>query len=107
MAIAWMYRDDYQRAGYKVLPRRHMGGAVAALQTAAPLLALLPVTLLSIGGGQPRILYQLGAVVLWIAFAWYGLSFVVRRSGSSARQLLTASILYLPALLIWSLLFKG
>ncbi len=107
MAIAWMYRDDYQRAGYKVLPRRHMGGAFAAVQTAAALLALLPVTLLSIGGGQLRILYQLGAVVLWVAFAWYGLCFVVRRSGSSARQLLTASILYLPALLIWSLLLKG
>jgi len=107
MAIAWMYRDDYQRAGYRVLPRGHIRGFLAALQTALPLLALVPVTLLSMGGGQLRMLYQLGAAFLGIAFACYGLCFVIRRSGSSARQLLTASILYLPVLLTWMLLLKG
>jgi heme O synthase-like polyprenyltransferase len=71
-----------------------------------PLLALVPVTLLPMGGGQLRTLYQLGAVFMGIAFAGYGLGFVLHRSASSARQLLKASILYLPALLTWMLLFK-
>ena len=71
-----------------------------------PLLVLFPVTLLSMDGGQYRMLYQLGAVFIGIAFACYGLCFAIRRSGSSARQLLRASILYLPVLLIWMLLLK-
>jgi heme o synthase len=107
MAIAWMYRDDYQRAGYKVLPRGHIRGRFAALQSALALLALIPVTALSMGGGQFRMVYQLGAILMGLAFACYGLCFMIRRSGSSSRQLLRASILYLPVLLIWILLLKG
>lgn len=103
MAIAWMYRDDYERAGYKVLPGRHLRGYFVAFHTVLPLLALLPVTLLQIAGGQLAPLYQLGALLLGIAFSCYGLCFVLRKSGPSARQLLSASILYLPALLALTL----
>src|SRR4029450_8198314 len=45
MAIAWMYRDDYERAGYRVLPRGASKSAVLTLQTLIPLLVLLPVSM--------------------------------------------------------------
>jgi heme o synthase len=98
MAIAWMYRDDYDRAGYLVLPRGHARGRFVTLQTLLPLLALLPASLSPALAGAPSLFYVTGAVSLGLCFLWYGVRFTLRRSGSTARQLLLASIIYLPSL---------
>jgi heme o synthase len=45
MAIAWLYRDNYDRAGYFVLPHGQARARFVALQTVLPLLALLPLSL--------------------------------------------------------------
>jgi heme o synthase len=98
MAIAWMYREDYRRAGYCVLPEGEARHLVASLQTIMPLLALFPTALLP-AWGQARIFYGLGASLLNLAFFYYGARFVHHRSSSAARRLLTASIIYLPSIL--------
>jgi protoheme IX farnesyltransferase len=98
MSIAWMYRDDYARAGYLVLPGHRTRQRFALVQTLLPLAALLPVSLLPIRG-QPSSLYSAGAVVLGVGFLYVGVQFAVGVSGSTARRLLMASIIYLPALL--------
>jgi protoheme IX farnesyltransferase len=105
MAIAWMYRDDYERAGYRVLARGPARARWVMLQTLAPVLALLPLSLLPLAG-QSAMLHQLGVFFIGIVFACYALCFAIQRSGSSARQLLTASILYLPAQLALMLMMS-
>jgi len=99
MSIAWMYRDDYQRAGYVVLPDGVTRDRFVSAQTLLPLFVLLVVSLLPVHGGQPRLVYGIAALVLGIGFLWCGLRFTRQRSRSSARRLLMASIIYLPALL--------
>jgi protoheme IX farnesyltransferase len=63
MAIAWMYRDDYARAGYVVLPFGERRGQVMAWQSLLPLLALVALSL------APTFLGHLGLVYLVGLFA--------------------------------------
>ena len=105
MAIAWMYREDYARAGYCVLPQGEARDRVVSLQTVLPLLALFPSALLSPLGGQPSILYRVGALLLNLGFFYYGARFAFQRSSTAARRLLVASIIYLPSLFVLMNLF--
>jgi protoheme IX farnesyltransferase len=98
MAIAWMYRDDYYRAGYLVLPRGDAGVRFATLQTLLPLCVLIPFGLLPGVAGQPNMFYCIGALILSLGFFYYGAQFALHRSSSAARRLLAASIIYLPLL---------
>jgi protoheme IX farnesyltransferase len=104
MSIAWMYRDDYERAGYVVLPDGLRRDRFVSAHTLLPLFGLLVVSLLPLLGGQPRLAYGTGALVLGIGFLSCGLRFTRERSGSSARRLLLASIIYLPALFVLMIL---
>jgi protoheme IX farnesyltransferase len=107
MAIAWMYREDYDRAGYCVLPQGQGRDTVVSLQTILPLLALFPVVLLPASGGQPSIPYSMGAMLLNLGFFYYGAGFALHRSNAAARQLLVASIIYLPSLFVLMILRGG
>src|SRR6266852_4470619 len=107
MAIAWMYRDDYDRACYFVLPPQPVRAHFVTLQTVLPLLALLPVSLLPALVGQPSILYYIGALLLNLGFFYYGAEFVLRRSNAAARRLMLVSVIYLPSLLILIVLVRG
>jgi heme o synthase len=98
MAIAWMYREDYARAGYVVLPAGKSGDHFVAWQTLLPSLALLAVVLAPAIRGESGIVYLAGALVLGVVFLCYGARFAFQMSTVSARQLLFASILYLPVL---------
>jgi protoheme IX farnesyltransferase len=100
MAIAWMYQDDYDRAGYLVLPQGNDRARLAALQTLLPLVALLLLSLSQVLMGSTSMPWRFAAVLLNLGFLYYGAQFVRRRSGPAARQLLTGSIAYLPALLV-------
>jgi protoheme IX farnesyltransferase len=104
MAIAWMYREDYDRAGYLVLPRGNARAGVVTLQTLVPLLALIPLSILPALIGQPSIFYVIAALLLSLGFFYYGAQFALRRSGAAARQLLMASIIYLPLLFLLMIL---
>ena len=98
MAIAWMYREDYDRAGYLVLPHGRVRSVIVALQTKLPLLALLPLSLLPAFTGKANIFYWSGALLLGLGFYYYGTQFLLHRTNSAARRLLMASIVYLPSL---------
>ena len=99
MSIAWMYREDYDRAGYLVLPHEERArNRWVNWQTLLPLLVSGPVSLLPVLTSKSSMFYWLGAVLLWTGFLYYGARFALRKSKSSARQLLLTSIIYLPSL---------
>jgi len=100
MAIAWMYREDYERAGYHVLPRDQARIPVVVLQTVLPLLALVLVSLVARPAGQLGLLYSAGASLLGVGLFYYGTKFVLLKSNATARRLLFASIVYLPLLFL-------
>jgi heme o synthase len=106
MAIAWIYREDYDRAGYVVLPRGESRARFVTLQTILPLLALIPITLALTPSGQPGILYLAGALLLSAGFLRYGTEFVLRKTSTAARRLLMASIIYLPLQLLLAILLR-
>jgi heme o synthase len=99
MAIAWMYREDYDRAGYLVLPRGQSRDRYATWQTMLPLLLLVLAAPLPAVFCDSGLLYLIGACLLSVSFLYCGMQFVLHRSGATARQLLVASIFYLPLLL--------
>jgi len=100
MAIAWMYREDYARAGYQVLPSGpSMRARLVHLQTVLPLLALVPLSLLPGWTGEAEF-YSIAASLLGAGFLYYAAQFVIRRSNSDARRLLATSIIYLPVLFV-------
>jgi protoheme IX farnesyltransferase len=98
MSIAWIYREDYARAGYLVLPASELKGRFVAWQSVLPALGLLVVAIVSAVRGQSGIVYFVGAIVLGGAFFYYSARFGLQRTVASARQLLFASVLYLPVL---------
>jgi len=98
MAIAWMYREDYARAGYFVLPATVARERFVAWQSSLPAMVLFAVALVPAIRGESGIVYLASALVLGIAFLCYSVRFAFRMAVSSARQLLFASILYLPVL---------
>ena len=101
MAIAWMYREDYDRAGYLVLPKGNARIPFVMLETLLPLLALLAISIVQFPTRHAAIFYCAGAL-LNLGFLYFGLEFVLQRSRSAARRLLAASIVYLPLLFVLS-----
>jgi protoheme IX farnesyltransferase len=99
LAIAWMYREDYARAGLQLLPRPDDDGRSAARQIIACTLALLPVSLIPAFTGHAGKVYLVGAAILGAGFLYYGVRMAARRTNVLARQLLMASIIYLPLVL--------
>ena len=102
MAIAWMYREDYSRAGYLVLPEGEQGERLMSWQVLVASFALIPVTL----SRGASFAYFVGAAVLSAGFFYYSVRLAVRRSNVAARRLLTASIVYLPLALFLMALDK-
>ena len=100
MAIAWMYRDDYDRAGYLVLPPSTRRSHFVAWQAVLPAAALIPMSLTPTLLVAADLAYPVGALLLSAGIAWYATQLALRKSNSSARRLLFASIIYLPALLV-------
>jgi heme o synthase len=98
MAIAWMYRADYARAGYLVLPPGERSGRFMSWQALLASLALIPVALIPTVIGHAGIVYFVLAGILSALFFYYGASLAFQRSALAARRLLLASIVYLPLL---------
>jgi protoheme IX farnesyltransferase len=96
MAIAWMYREDYLRAGYWMLPSGGQEGRFMTWQILGFTLALIPVSLLPTFLGHVGLIYFFGALVLGSGFLHYAIRLALSRSNVLARRLLLASIIYLP-----------
>jgi protoheme IX farnesyltransferase len=100
LAIAWMYREDYGRAGIRMLPVVEPEGRVTGQQIVAYTLMLLPVSLLPTLIGISGRVYLYGALVLGLLFLYSSIRAAFSKSRQQARQLLLASVLYLPLLFV-------
>jgi protoheme IX farnesyltransferase len=98
MAIAWLYRDDYGKAGFPMLPVIEPGGARAGRQALIYALALLPVSIVPTLVGVSGDVYAAVATALGVAMIWMSVKFARSRSDASARWLFFGSITYLPVL---------
>jgi protoheme IX farnesyltransferase len=99
LALAWMYREDYARAGFPMLPVEEPTGASTGRQVVLQTLALLVVSLLPLGFGMAGDGYLVAALVLGAAFLGFGIAFAANRTRERASRLFLASITYLPLLL--------
>jgi protoheme IX farnesyltransferase len=99
MAIAWMYRDEYARAGFKMLPVLDPNGHRTGSQAVTHTLALVPLSLYPSLVKLTGPVYFTGALVLGLVFLWSAVQFSRQLTVSRARQLFFVSILYLPLLL--------
>jgi len=100
LAIAWMYREDYNRAGILMLPVVEPDGRVTAQQIVLYTLMLIPVSLLPTVLGISGRFYFFGAIVLGLLFLYSSIRAAFSMSRQQAKQLLLASVLYLPLLFI-------
>jgi protoheme IX farnesyltransferase len=98
LAIAWMYRDDYARAGIRMLPVVEPQGRVTAQQIVVYTVMLVPVSLLPVKLNLAGEVYLAGALVLGAAFLYFSARAALSKKLAEARLLLLASVLYLPAL---------
>jgi protoheme IX farnesyltransferase len=102
LAIAWMYRDEYARAGMPLLPVIEPDGRSTGRQALLYTAALLPISVLPTLMGMATAWYLAGAVVLGAVLVSLSLKFSQMRTLESARRLFFGSILYLP--LLWAIL---
>src|SRR5579864_1426198 len=99
LAIAWMYREEYEKAGFKMLPGIDPEGHRTGRQAVSHTLGLLPVSLFPFLFHVTGPVYLVGALVLGGVFLWYAVQFARQLTIPRARQLFFASILYLPLML--------
>jgi heme o synthase len=116
-SIAWLYSEDYERAGIRMLPAVEKDGRSTARKIVRYSLALIPISLLPVLLDLAGSTYLVGALILSTAYLWFGLRLrnlglapTAHESKPAARRLLQASVLYLPllfALLMLSAEFHG
>jgi len=100
LAIAWMYREDYSRAGILMLPVVEPDGRVTAQQIVIYTVLLLPVSLLPTVLGISGKVYLYGAIGLGLLFLYSSVRAAFSKSRQEARRLLVASVIYLPLLFV-------
>ncbi|MFQ6113154.1 MAG: heme o synthase [bacterium] len=99
LAIAWLYRADYNRGKFPVLPVIDGNGTLTGMHIIVNCLALLSVSLLPTLLGVTGNVYFVGALILGLGFLASGVRAAFLKSTFCARRLLQASIMYLPLLL--------
>lgn len=100
-ALAWIYREDYRRAGFQMLTVVDGTGSRAAMQTLLFAAVLIPISMLPTSLGLTGNFYLAGAVILGAAFL--ALTVVMQRGGPNEKmawRVFTGSIIYLPILLL-------
>jgi protoheme IX farnesyltransferase len=97
-AIAWMYKDDYARAGIRMLPVVEPDGKSTAGRILLYSIALIPISLMPKFFAMAGNVYLYGAIALGLAFLYYGLRIRWDRTRQQARRVLLASVVYLPVL---------
>ena len=100
LAIGWIYRDDYERAGLKMLPSFSDDGARTGWIALSYALAFVPVSCLPRIAGLAGPGYMSAALVLSLGYLWLTVRFVMDRTNVRARQLMVGSLICLPVLLL-------
>ena len=99
-AIAWMFKDDYKRGGFKMLPVIHPDGRSTFQQINIFSLFLIPISLLPTYLGMSGWIYFYGSLLSGIGLFVIGQKLSFSKSMGDAQRLLRASIIYLPVLLL-------
>ena len=99
LALAWLYRDDYERGGFRMLPIVDPAGDATVLMVILYSVALLPVGLAATLSGMAGWTYAAGSVLLGGALLALGASLARSRSLADARKVFYATLVYLPLLL--------
>jgi len=102
MAIAWLFRDDYGKAGFPMLPVIEPDGVRTGRQALLYAACLVPVSLLPSLAGTSGVVYLWSALGLGLALAGLAARFAAHRTEGAARALFFGSIVYLP--LIWAVM---
>jgi protoheme IX farnesyltransferase len=106
-AIAWMFKDDYRDAGFKMLPVVDPSGVSTFRQTILFAILLLSVSVLPTAIGMTGRVYCIGALMMGLALLAVGVLFTRSKSFLDARRLLKASVIYLPLLLLLIIIDAG
>jgi protoheme IX farnesyltransferase len=101
-AIAWIFTEDYTRAGFSI----HVSGERTGRQIIMYCCALIPISVLPTFFGLTGMAYLLGAILFGFIYLGYGSAVALFRSNTYAHRLLRISVLYLPALLLLMMLDK-
>jgi len=99
MAIAWLYREDYARGGFAMLPVVDREGRRTGSVAVSYALGLIPISLCPSLFGMSGVIYFMGALLLGFGFLLCAIQFARTMTEQKARQLFFASIVYLPILL--------
>ena len=99
LALAWMYKDDYERGGFKMLPAFDPSGQLTSNIAALYSIALIPLGASYFLSGLGGWFFLLGAFTLGGAMIAMGMQFAATRSRQDARRLFFTSLIYLPLLL--------
>lgn len=105
-SLAWMYRRDYERAGYPMLTVLDKEGRRTTLHILFYCIGLIPISLLLVEYAALGWLYIAGAVLTGGAFLYFAIELLREKSNSAARKLFFASLLYLPVLLAFMVMDK-
>jgi heme o synthase len=103
-AIAWMYRDDYARAGIRMKPVVEPDGVSTARHILLTSLLLIPVSLLPVMYSMTGTIYLMGAVLSGLYILYAGFRVFADRTATRARGVLLASVVYLPVLFVLMIL---
>jgi protoheme IX farnesyltransferase len=95
-SIAWMYKEDYARAGIRMLPVVEPDCRSTARQIVLYGIVLIPVSLVPAMLGMSGRIYVVGALLLGLWFLYSGVQVALERTLSRARGVLVTSVLYLP-----------
>lgn len=98
LAIAWLYREQYAKAGFVMLPVRDPDGVRTGRQAISHTLGLIPVSVCPALFATSGTVYFFGALVFGLGFLWCAIQFSRELTRGRAKQLFFASILYLPLL---------
>lgn len=98
LAIAWLYREDYRRAGLRMLPRDDDGGRFTGYEIVVLTTALVAITILPVLLRYEGLIYLSGAILGGMFFLKEASRMLTHRSLPTARRLLHVSVLYLPLL---------
>jgi len=106
-AIAWMCKDDYEKAGFKMLPVIEPDGNRTIRQILWHLSLLFPISLLPVLIGMNGNIYLYGVLIITLYYFISAFPMLYKKSYKNASRILKASVLYLPALMIIIIIDKG
>ena len=104
LALAWMYKDDYTQAGFKMLPSLDDSGELTARASIVTSMCLIPLALFMSIAGSTSVLFAIVGSLLGFWLTGRSIAFWRQRNRTTARKLFFATIIYLPILLVFMMI---